>query len=101
MTETTMKQEVSIARWPWWARLALLALPCILLLIVGEIAGRLLERYAGYLPRRAARHAERNASLRTALIPNARFASGPFHVTVNNLGFRGAEIAVPKPHGTF
>lgn len=87
--------------WPWWKQALILSIPFLLLWIAGEIAGRLLERYAGYMPRRAASYAEGNPYLRTALIPGMRFESGPFKVDVNSHGFRGPEIAVPKPPGVF
>jgi len=35
------------------------------------------------------------------LVPGIRFTSGPIRIEVNSLGFRGGEIAVPKPPGTF
>jgi lysophospholipase L1-like esterase len=38
--------------------------------------------------------------LRTALVPGVRFRSGPYRIDVNSLGFRGPEIAVPKPPET-
>ncbi|MBI3529604.1 MAG: hypothetical protein HY067_16750 [Betaproteobacteria bacterium] len=39
--------------------------------------------------------------MRTALVPGMRFKSGSFRVEVNSLGFRGLEIQVPKPAGSF
>ena len=89
------------ANWSRSTRLLVLSIPFLLLFLLGEVTGRLLERFAGYLPRRAASYAEGNPYLRTALIPGKRFESGPFRVTVNSLGFRGPEIAVPKPRGTY
>src|SRR5688572_21377295 len=89
------------ARWSRTTRVLVLALPLVVLFLLAEVAGRLLARYAGYLPRRAASFAEGNPYLRTALVPGIRFESGPFRVEVNRLGFRGPEITVPKPAGTF
>jgi lysophospholipase L1-like esterase len=71
------------------------------LFIVGEVAGRLMERYGHYLPRRRAAYLESNPFLRSALVPNTHFVSGPYHIDVNSLGFRGEEFAVPKRAGTF
>lgn len=87
------------AAWPLWKRVAVLSLPFIVLFILGEIAGRLLEQYAGYMPRRSVGYAVGNPYLRTALVPGIRFQTGPIHIDVNSLGFRGSEIAVPKPPG--
>jgi lysophospholipase L1-like esterase len=89
------------AHWSRRKRVFVLSLPLLLLWLIGEVTGRLLERYAGYLPRRAASYAEGNPYLRTALIPGRHFTSGPFTVDVNSLGFRGPEIQTPKPAGTF
>ena len=89
------------ATWSRTTRFLVLCIPFVVLFLLAEIAGRVLERYAGYLPRRAASYAEGNPFLRTALIPGKRFESGPFRVSVNSLGFRGPEIAVPKPKGTY
>ncbi len=89
------------ASWSRSTRFLVLSLPLLLLFLLGELAGRLLERYAGYFPRRAASYAEGNPYLRTALIPGKRFESGPFHVDVNSLGFRGPEMQSPKAPGTF
>lgn len=33
--------------------------------------------------------------------PSTTTSFGPFHITTNALGFRGPEVAVPKPEGTF
>src|SRR5687768_13738025 len=87
--------------WSRGTRFLVLAAPILILFLLGEVAGRLLERYAGYLPRRAASYAAGNPYLRTALVPGIRFESGPFRVSVNSLGFRGPEIGVPKPPGVF
>lgn len=89
------------SRWSARTRVLFLAAPALLLFLAGEVAGRLLERYAGYMPRRAAGYLEGNPYLRTALVPGLRFRSGSFEVDVNRLGFRGPEISVPKPAGTF
>jgi lysophospholipase L1-like esterase len=98
---TTSPTHEPGAGWSRWQKALVLALPLLLLFLAGEVAGRLLERYAGYLPRRSASYAEGNPFLRTALVPGIHFESGPFDVDVNRLGFRGPEIAVPKPPGTF
>lgn len=79
----------------------LLLLPLIVLFLFAEFTGRMLERFAGYQPRRAAGFLTGNPYLRTALVPGMRFASGPFRVSVNALGFRGPDILVPKPAKTF
>jgi len=89
------------AHWSLSKRLLVLLIPFLCVLLIGELAGRLLERYAGYMPRRTASYAEGNPYLRTALIPGVHFSSGSFRVEVNSLGFRGPEIQVPKPLGTF
>ena len=89
------------ARWLRRVRLLLLAVPLGGVLLIAEFAGRLLEQYAGYMPRRSASYAEGNPYLRTALIPGTLFQSAPFRVEVNSLGFRGPEIQIPKPPGTF
>jgi lysophospholipase L1-like esterase len=83
-------------------RLLLVAATLGVLLAAGEIAGRLLERYAGYLPRRTVdSFIAPNPFVRTALVPGARFRSGTFEIDVNSLGFRGEEISAAKPPGTF
>lgn len=87
--------------WPRWKRLLLLSAPVLLLLLAGELGGRLLERYAGYMPRRYVSYAHGNPYLRSALVPGLRFRSGPFQVDVDSFGFRGGEITIPKPRGTF
>lgn len=87
--------------WPIWKRAVVLLLPVVVVLVLGEITGRLLEQYAGYMPRRAIGYATGNPYLRTALVPGIQFQSGPFHVDVNSLGFRGPEIPIPKPPGVF
>lgn len=87
--------------WPIWKRVVALALPVVVVLVLGEVAGRLLEQYAGYMPRRAVGYAIGNPYLRTALVPGLRYQSGPFQVDVNSFGFRGSEIAIPKPAGVF
>lgn len=89
------------AHWSIPKRLLVLSIPLLCLFLIAEATGRLLERYAGYMPRRAAGYSEGNPYLRTALVPGMRFESGPFRVDVNSLGFRGPEIQVPKPPGTF
>ena len=89
------------AHWSFSTRMLILAVPLVCVLILGEIAGRLLEQYAGYMPRRSASYLDGNPYLRTALKPNTRFQSGPFRVDVNSFGFRGPEIQMPKPPGTF
>jgi lysophospholipase L1-like esterase len=89
------------ARLPRWKRALFLSVPFIVLFLAGEIAGRLLERYAGYLPRRRASYIASNPYIRSALVPGFRFRSALFEVDVNSLGFRGDEFAVPKPSGTF
>lgn len=87
--------------WPVWKRAVALAFPVVVVLMLGEIAGWLLEQYAGYMPRRAVGYTTGNPYLRTALVPGLRYQSGPFHVEVNSLGSRGPEIAMPKPAGVF
>jgi lysophospholipase L1-like esterase len=83
-------------------RLLLVAMSLALLFVAGEITGRLLERYAGYLPkRRADSFVAPNSFLQTALVPGARFRSGPYEIDVNGLGFRGEEISAIKSPGTF
>jgi len=89
------------AAWPRWKRALVLSLPVWALFLIGEITGRLLERYAGYMPRRAITFIAPNPYLRGALVPGLRFRSGLFSVEVNAYGFRGPEFAVPKPAGTF
>lgn len=89
------------AYWPRWKKALFLSAPFLALFLAGEIAGRLLERYAGYLPRRRATYVAPNPYLRTALVPGIHFRSGRFEVDVNSLGFRGEEFAMPKPPGTF
>ncbi|MEC4888435.1 MAG: GDSL-type esterase/lipase family protein [Nitrospira sp.] len=89
------------AAWPMWKRAVALAIPAVVVLTLGEVAGRLLEQYAGYMPRRAVGYIVGNPFLRTALPPGLQFQSGPFRVEVNSLGFRGPEIAMPKPKGVF
>ena len=88
-------------RWSRRTQLLVLVVPLVCVFLLGELAGRLLEQYAGYMPRRSASYAEGNPYLRSALIPGIRFKSGPFSVDVNRLGFRGPEIKMPKPPGTF
>lgn len=73
----------------------------LLLFVAGEITGRLLERYAGYRPRRLVTFAAANPFLRTALIPGIHFTSGPSSIEVNSFGFRGPEFSMPKPAGLF
>jgi lysophospholipase L1-like esterase len=75
--------------------------PLLLLFVAGEITGRLLERHAGYRPRRLATFAAANPFLRTALVPGIRFSSGTSRVEVNSFGFRGPEFSMPKPAGLF
>jgi lysophospholipase L1-like esterase len=83
-------------------RLLLAGISLCALFVAGEIAGRLLERYAGYLPkRRVDWFIAPNAFLRVALVPGARFRSGRYEIDVNSLGFRGEEISATKPAGTF
>jgi hypothetical protein len=83
-------------------RLLLAGISLTALFIAGEIAGRLLERYAGYFSRRRAdSFLAPNAFLRVALVPGARFRSGTYEIDVNSLGFRGEEISATKPAGTF
>ena len=89
------------ATWTRWKRVVALSLPFLIVFALGEITGRLLEQYAGYMPRRAIGYAAGNPYLRTALVPGIQFQSGPFHVDVNSLGFRGPEIPIPKPAGVF
>ncbi len=89
------------ARWSRQTKVLVLIVPLVCVFLLGEIAGRLLEQYAGYMPRRSASYTEGNPYLRSALIPGVRFKSGPFSVDVNSLGFRGPEIQMPKPPGTF
>jgi lysophospholipase L1-like esterase len=96
-----MDPSPRFAAWPRWKKGLFAAIPLMLVFAAGEVTGRLLERYAGYMPRRTASYAESNPYLRAALVPNMRFVSGPFHVDVNSYGFRGPEIAVPKPAGTY
>jgi lysophospholipase L1-like esterase len=88
-------------QWPRRKQAIVLAMPMLILFILGEVTGRLLEQYAGYMPRRSTSYLIGNPYLRTALVPGIRFQSGPFHVDVNDLGFRGPDIAVPKPRGVF
>ena len=104
MSTNNSSSNASIAsgsRWTLTTRLLVLAVPFVCILLLGELAGRLLEQYAGYMPRRSATYIEGNPFLRTALRPGIRFQSGPFLVEVNSLGFRGPEIRAPKPPGTF
>jgi len=83
-------------------RLLLVGISLSTLFIAGEIAGRLLERYAGYLPRRRAdSFLAPNAFVRAALVPGVRFRTGEYEIDVNSLGFRGEEISATKPQGTF
>lgn len=89
-----------MAHWPRWKRVLVLMLPFLAVFLIGEVAGRLLEQYAGYRPRRSASYLEGNPYLRTALVPGMRYRSGPYRIDVNSLGFRGGEIAVPKPPET-
>lgn len=87
--------------WSLPVRMFVLTVPLLLVFLLGELAGRLLEQYAGYMPRRSASYVEGNPYLRTALKPGTRFQSGPFSVAVNSLGFRGPEFQIPKPAGAF
>jgi hypothetical protein len=83
-------------------RLLLVGMSLGVLFLAGEITGRVLERYAGYLPRRqVGSFLAPNPFVRTALVPGARFRSGTFEIDVNSLGFRGEEISPTKPPGTF
>jgi len=68
-----------------------------------EISARLLEAYGHYAPKRSVpAYMGPNPFLFSTLIPNRRTAlGGGGSVEVNSLGFRGAEIAVEKPPGTF
>jgi lysophospholipase L1-like esterase len=71
------------------------------LFLVGEGVGRLLERYAGYVPHRWASFLVPNPFVGTALAPGAHFRAGEFQIDVDSLGFRGEEIEWTKPPGTF
>ena len=81
---------------PW-----VLAIPFVWLFLAGEVTGRLLVCYSGYMPRRSAGYLLPNTYLRLALVPGARFRAGPFRIDVNSLGFRGPETSVPNVLGTF
>ena len=80
----------------------MLPLSTLLILFLGaEIAGRLLERYAQVSFNRSAGFQIANPYLGSALAPGTQFETGQYLIEVNSLGFRGPEIAVPKPAGTF
>ena len=68
---------------------ALVGFSLVVLFVAGEIAGRLLEQYADYRPRRRAAHVVPNPFLRMALKPDSRFDFGPFRIDINSHGFRG------------
>ena len=102
MTPPSSPQTLrGFSAWPRWKRTVALMIPWLILFVAGEIAGRLLERYAGYMPRRAASYLQGNPHLRSALVPGLHFRSGQIRIEVNSLGFRGPEIAMPKTPGTF
>ena len=97
-TEDTQSQSVRTEN---WRRLVLVFIPLLILFLIGEIIGHLLETYADYVPRRSAAFASANPYIRTALIPDTHYRSGPRDIVVNHHGFRGDPLAMPKPENTF
>lgn len=68
---------------------------------MGEIAGRLLEKYAGYMPRYKVSFSSANPYIRTALIPNTTYKTGSIVIQINKYGFRGNDFSTPKKPNTF
>lgn len=103
--EVVSKKRSRFSSRPRWKKALYLSIlffiPFFAIFLAGEITGRLLERYADYMPRRRAAYLAANPFLRTALVPGTRFRAGRFQIDVNSLGFRGDEFSVPKPPGTF
>lgn len=97
----TNNKPVAATRTRFRHKLILFFMPLLLLFITGEIAGRLLAEYAGYMPRRAATYLSANPYLRGALVPGVEYRVGPTTISVNEHGFRGPEITVPKPEGVY
>jgi len=79
----------------------LIVIPIVILLLLGEIAGRLLEAYAGYMPRHKVTFASANPYIRTALIPDITYETGPIVIQVNRYGFRSDDFSMPKKANTF
>jgi lysophospholipase L1-like esterase len=77
-------------------------IPFLFLYAAGEVFLRWREQAGRFIPmRRADWFIEANPYMRRALVPGAHVQSGNMQIDVNSLGFRGDEIAVPKPPGTF
>lgn len=79
----------------------LISIPILMLFSIGEVAGRLLEVYAGYMPRYKVSFSSANPYIRTALIPNTTYKTGSIVIQINKYGFRGDNFNIPKKPNTF
>jgi len=82
-------------------RVVYACLPLLALFLLGECAGRLLEKTTNYTPRRRAGFVQQSPYVRGALVPGASFRSGEMQITVDELGFRGDGVTPTKPPGVF